>query len=80
MSYRKKNKLHNSILKVITGIAIVTWVIGACSLDSPDAGIPIFMCLVSSVWLGAFVYANSGPDKKQMAMEGSDTDAVSQES
>lgn len=52
-----KQKLHNGILYTITFIAAVAWIFSACTLDA-DSWLPIRALLVSSAWLGLFLYAN----------------------
>ena len=52
-----KRKLHNGILYAITFVAAVAWVFSACTLDA-DSWLPVRVWLISSAWLGLFIYAN----------------------
>ena len=57
-SHRTKRKIHNGVLKTITGIAAVALLIGVCALDSLYTNIPVYMCFISELWLCLFGYAN----------------------
>ena len=52
-----KRKAHNFILKSITWIAGILFLLSACAIDSPS-WIPTIVCVVSMAWLGVFAYAN----------------------
>ena len=55
---RKLNKIRIAILKAITYIAAFLFIIGACSMDSPDITIPVILMLSSGSWLALMVLAN----------------------
>lgn len=50
-------KIHNFILKAITTIAAVAFLLGACALDS-DSKLPAIVCLISLMWIFVFCLAN----------------------
>lgn len=45
------------ILKIITAIALVVWVLSVCCIDS-DSWIPFITCGVSELWLLLMTIAN----------------------
>ena len=56
---RKLNKIRIAILKAITWIAGILFIIGACSLDSTDITIPVILTVASGSWLALIGLANS---------------------
>lgn len=56
---RKLNKIRIAILKAITWIAGILFIIGACSLDSADITIPVILTVASGSWLALIGLANS---------------------
>ena len=57
-SLRKVRKIRIALLKAITWIAGVLFLIGACSLDSADITIPVILIVASGSWLALMSYAN----------------------
>lgn len=55
---RKKHRLKNFILKTISYIMGLVFILGACALDSEGTNIPFLMVVVSMMWLIPFGYAN----------------------
>lgn len=55
---RKLNKIRIAILKAITWIAGILFIIGACSLDSADITIPVILTVASGSWLTLIIFAN----------------------
>lgn len=56
---RLLRKIKNFILKTITVLSVIAWVISACSLDS-TCWVPFFLMLIfTSIWIVAFSYANN---------------------
>ena len=49
--------VKNFILKTITTIMAIIFIISACALDS-HSWIPGILCAVSAAWLALFCYAN----------------------
>ena len=49
--------MKNKILKTITGIMAVLFIVSASALDS-NTYIPNFICAVSEVWIVLFMIAN----------------------
>ena len=49
--------MKNKILKTITGIMAVLFILAASALDS-NTYIPHFICAVSEVWIVLFMIAN----------------------
>lgn len=49
--------MRNTVLKAITYIMAVIWIISACSLDSLS-WIPTAVCMVSTAYLMLFLIAN----------------------
>ena len=56
---RKLHKIRIAILKAITWIAGILFIIGACSLDSADITIPVILTVASGSWLALIGLANS---------------------
>ena len=52
-----KRKAHNFILKSITYVAFVLFLLSACAVDS-ESWIPTIVLFVSMSWLSLFAYAN----------------------
>lgn len=52
-------KLKNIILKAITFIAVMVWVVSGCCLDSENWTPFLIGMLVSSLWILVFSIANS---------------------
>ena len=55
---RKLHKIRIAILKAITWIAGILFIIGACALDSEDITIPVMVMLASGLWLTLIMFAN----------------------
>lgn len=55
---RKLHKIRIAILKAITWIAGILFIIGACALDSEDITIPVMVMLASGLWLTLIIFAN----------------------
>ena len=55
---KAKRKIKNFILKSITWVASILFLLSACALDS-ESMIPSIVLLVSMGWLALFIYANS---------------------
>ena len=55
---RKLHKIRIAMLKAITWIAGILFIIGACSLDSEDITIPVMVMLASGLWLTLIIFAN----------------------
>lgn len=51
--------MKNKILRFITALMAVTFVVGASAVDSPNNNIPFAMCIVSLVWIGLFLLSNN---------------------
>lgn len=56
---RKLHKIRIAMLKAITWIAGILFIIGACSLDSADITIPVILTVASGSWLALMAFANS---------------------
>ena len=56
---RKLNKIRIAILKAITWIAGILFIIGACSLDSADITIPVILTVGGGSWLALISIANN---------------------
>ena len=56
------SKIKNIVLKSISGIMGITFIIGASSLDSEGTIVPILMVVISTVWLILFAIANGYMD------------------
>ena len=62
IKWRKfKREAHNFILKAITCIAGIMFLVSACAIDSPS-WIPTIVCMVCMAWLAVFAYANGMMD------------------
>lgn len=55
---RKKHRIKNFILKTISYIMGVVFILGACAVDSEGTYIPFLMMGVSMLWLTLFAIAN----------------------
>ena len=51
-------KYKNKILKAVTSVAVVLFVVSANFLDITSI-IPFIVCVVCLLWLGLFAYANN---------------------
>ena len=49
--------MKNKILKAITGVVSVAFIVFGCALDS-KSWLPAIVCAVCLVWLSLFVVAN----------------------
>ena len=56
---RKLHKIRIAILKAITWIAGILFIISVCALDSEDITIPVMVMLASGLWLALIGLANS---------------------
>ena len=52
---KKKRKITEYIISMISMVAFLTFMIGACSFTI-DSWIPIIMCVVSAAWLAFVIY------------------------
>lgn len=50
--------MKNKILYTISYVALILFIIGACSIDS-DGLLPVCMILLGAGWLGLFYYVNA---------------------
>ena len=50
--------MKNIILKILTAVAALGFIISACCLDS-NSYIPEFVCFICLAWLVPFICANS---------------------
>lgn len=55
---KRKNKIKNFVLKTVTSIAGIIFVLSICALDSPNFVLPVVCLLVSGLWLAVFSWAN----------------------
>jgi len=51
-------RIKNKILKGLTIISLVAFIVGACALDS-NSKIPLIVCGISSIWLTLIAAANT---------------------
>lgn len=56
---RKLHKIRIAILKAITWIAGILFIISVCALDSEDITIPVMVMLASGLWLTLIMFANN---------------------
>ena len=56
---KKLNKIRIAILKVITFIAGISFVMSVSALDGVEITIPVIVMLVSGLWLALIGIANS---------------------
>ena len=49
--------MKNKILKAITGVAAMAFIVAGCALDS-HSSLPAIVCGVCLLWLSLFVIAN----------------------
>lgn len=49
--------MKNKILKSITGIAVLSFLIGGCAIDN-NSIIPDAVCYISGIWILLFCYVN----------------------
>lgn len=49
--------MKNFILKTVTWLAAIVWLVSACMVDS-ESWIPTINVIVCSAWLSVFIYAN----------------------
>lgn len=52
-----RRRIKNAILKTITAIAGLVFILSACALDS-DSWLPFIALCISALWLSVFAYAN----------------------
>ena len=52
-----KRRIKNTILKTVTAIMAVLFIVSATALDSPSR-IPLVVCSIAEAWLLLFMYAN----------------------
>lgn len=60
---RIKNKTRNKILKTITAISVIIFILSICSVDS-KTWMPCITAIISLVWISLFTYANKHLLKK----------------
>jgi hypothetical protein len=58
----KKNKIKRFVLKTVTGIAWIVFILSICALDSPNFVLPVVCLAVSMAWLAVFSWANGYMD------------------
>ena len=56
------SKIKDIVLKFISGIMGITFIVGASSLDSEGTTVPLLMVIVSTIWLTLFAIANGYMD------------------
>ena len=54
----QKRKIKDTVIKTITWIMVLVFILGAGSLDTPGTMLPVIMCAVPLAWFGLFMYAN----------------------
>ena len=59
---KRKNKIKNFVLKTVTWIAGIVFVLSILSLDSPNFVLPVVCLMVSMLWLAVFSWANGYMD------------------
>ena len=52
------NKIHNSILRGITGMMVVFFLLALCSIDNVNKYVIASYC-ISFVWLSLVIYSNN---------------------
>lgn len=57
MKKRLLKKVHNFVLKAITDVALIGFVVGGLAIDS-NTPLAIAICAVCLMWLALFTYAN----------------------
>lgn len=58
-SKKLKNRIHDSILKLITGIASAVLFVSICCIDSEDPTIFYISASISAAWIILFCIANN---------------------
>lgn len=58
-SRKLKNKIHDGILKLITGIASAVLFVSICCIDSEDPTIFYISSAISGAWIILFCIANN---------------------
>lgn len=53
-----RRRVKDTIIKVVTVIMAILFILGACCLDTPNTNTPIILCAISEAWLLLFVLAN----------------------
>lgn len=53
-----KTRTRKRVLKMLTALAVVTWIIAACCLDS-DTPAPLIVCGIDTAWLALMCAANA---------------------
>ena len=56
---KKLNKIRIAIIKAITFIAGILFIISVCALDSEDITIPVIVMIASGLWLALISIANN---------------------
>lgn len=56
--------MKNAILKTITFIMVLVFLVGACAVDSVPNTIPVIMCFGSLAWFLLFMLANHDMELK----------------
>lgn len=54
--------MKNLILKTVTWINVVLFLLFACCIDSEGTYVPAIGCLITGAWLALFAYANRDYD------------------
>jgi hypothetical protein len=53
-----RRKVKDTIIKTVTAIMAILFILSAGCLDTPNTNVPTIMCFVSVTWLFLFVLAN----------------------
>lgn len=54
-----RRRVKNAVIKTVTAIMTILFILSAGCLDTPNTNVPIIMCFVSVTWLLLFVLANA---------------------
>ncbi|MBE7053870.1 MAG: hypothetical protein E7391_06330 [Ruminococcaceae bacterium] len=64
----KKSKIKAFVLKTITKIMAVVWLLSMTALDS-ESSIPVVACFISLAWIALFMYANGYKPQKEVVQD-----------
>lgn len=51
--------MKNKILKFITWVNGISFILGACAIDSEGTNVPYWMCVIPLIWFLLFLSANN---------------------
>ncbi len=54
-----RRRVKNTIIKTVTAIMAILFILSAGCLDTPNTNVPIIVCFISEAWLLLFVLANA---------------------